>query len=65
MGMMQIREKNISIVLKLKRENALISFASLVHVYSVYANDVTFISEGSFFHGMKVLATPPRRYGIA
>lgn len=30
---------------------------------SYYANDFTVTSEGSLFHGMKVLAMPQRRFG--
>lgn len=37
----------------------------VVHYFKFYANDVAFISEGSLFHGMKVLAMPLRRYGTA
>ena len=37
----------------------------VVQYFEFYANDVAFISEGSFFHGMKVLAMPLKRYGTA
>lgn len=40
-------------------------FADGTEYFSVNANESMFVSEGSFFHGMKVLATPQRRSGIA
>jgi hypothetical protein len=40
-------------------------FPDTTEYFRVYANDSTLISEGSLFHGMKVLAMPLRRYGIA
>jgi hypothetical protein len=40
-------------------------FPDTTEYFRVYANDSTLISEGSLFHGMKVLAMPQRRYGIA
>lgn len=51
-------------VWRMLEKECYISFA----IYSfccVYANDGTFTSEGSFFHGMKALAMPLGRYGTA
>lgn len=40
-------------------------FLQIYGITILYANDDTSVSEGSFFHGMKVLAMPLRRFGTA